>query len=121
MHARLHAPHLRVEEKTLRYQHYMLPAMFNLLCSNTNQQLYKKNFCNQSSHYENSGRFNGSYHVHTTKSTLFVVNKYEWYTNEGRTKSMKNALYVQRYGKSTSQTEATSNSKKNQARTLSHC
>jgi len=35
----------------------------------------------------------------TTKSTLFVVNKDEWYTKEGRGKSMKNALHVQRYGK----------------------
>jgi len=75
------------------------PAMFNLLCSSTNQQLFEKNFCNQSSRYENYGRFNGSHHVSTTKSTLFVVNKDEWYTKEDRGKSMKNALYVQRYGK----------------------
>jgi len=40
-----------------------------------NQQLFKKNFCNQSSHYKNYGQFNGSHHVRTTKSTLFVVNK----------------------------------------------
>jgi len=48
----------------------------------------------------------------TTKLTLFVVNKDEWDTKEGHGKSMKNALYVQRYGKSTSRTEVTSNSKK---------
>jgi len=71
-----------------------LPAMFNLLCSSTNQQLFTKNFCNQSSHYENYGRFNGSHHVPTTESTLFVVNKDEWYTKEGCAKSMKNALYA---------------------------
>jgi len=71
----------------------------SLLCSSTNQQLFKKNFSNQSSHYENYGQFNGSHHVPTTKSTLFVVNKDEWYTKEGRGKSMKSALYVQRYGK----------------------
>jgi len=29
-----------------------LPAMFN---SSTNQQLFKKNFCNESSHYGNCG------------------------------------------------------------------
>jgi len=34
-----------------------LPAMFNLLCSSKNQQLFKKNFLNQSSHYENYGWF----------------------------------------------------------------
>jgi len=60
-----------------------LPAIFNPLCSSTNQQLFKKNFCNQSSHYENYRRFNESHHVPTTKSTLFVVNKEEWYINEG--------------------------------------
>jgi len=50
--------------------------------------------------------------VSTTKSTLFVVNKDEWYTKEGHGKSMKNALYVQPYGKGTSQAEATLNSEK---------
>jgi len=41
---------------------------------------------------------NGSHHV---QSTLFVVNKdeWDWDTKEGRGKSMKNALHVQRYGK----------------------
>jgi len=34
---------------------------------------------------------NGS---HTTKSTLFMVNKDEWDTKEGTSKSMKNELYV---------------------------
>jgi len=42
---------------------------------------------------------NGSHHVPTTKSTLFMVNKDEWDTKEGHGKSMKNALYVQQYGK----------------------
>jgi len=42
---------------------------------------------------------NGSHHVPTTKSKLFMVNKDKWDTKEGRGKSMKNALYVQRYGK----------------------
>jgi len=31
----------------------LLPAVFNLLYSSTNQQLLKKNLCNQSGHYEN--------------------------------------------------------------------
>jgi len=56
--------------------------------------VYKNNFCNQSSHYENYGRFNGSHDVPTTKLTLFVVYTYEWYTKEGCGKSMKNTLYV---------------------------
>jgi len=42
---------------------------------------------------------NGSHHVRTTKSTLFVVNKDEWETKQGTGKSMKNPLYVQWYGK----------------------
>jgi len=106
-----HAPHLRIyrlkEDASLR-------VMFNPLCSSMNQQLFKKNFCNQNSHYENYGRFNGSHHVptntlyinennnnnnnNTTKSTLFVVSKDEWDTKEGPGSSMKNALYVQRHG-----------------------
>jgi len=49
--------------------------MFNPLCSSTNQQLFKNNFCNQSSRYENYGQFNGSHHVSTTKLTVFMVIK----------------------------------------------
>ena len=35
----------------------------------------------------------------TTKSTLFTVNKDEWYTKEDTGKSLKNALDVLRYAK----------------------
>jgi len=42
---------------------------------------------------------NGSNHIPTTKSTLFAVRKDEWNTKEGTGKSMKNALYLQWYGK----------------------
>jgi len=68
--------------------------MFN---SRTNQKIFKKNFCNQSSHYEIMDDLMEA--ITTTKSTLFVVNKDEWDTEEGHAKSMKKALYVQRYGK----------------------
>jgi len=88
--------------------------MFNLLCSSTNQQLFKKNFCNQSSHHENYGQFNGSNHMPITKLTLFVVNKDEWYTKEGHSKSMKNATAVWQKAPLWSE-------QKNQARSLSHC
>jgi len=44
------APHLHIYHLKRRH---LLPAMSNLLCSSTNQQLFKKNFCNQSNHYEN--------------------------------------------------------------------
>jgi len=47
-----------------------------------------------------------------TKSTLFVVKKGEWYTKEGRGKSMRNVLYVySSMAKGTSQAEVMSNSK----------
>jgi len=39
------------------------------------------------------------YHTSATKLTLFVVSKDEWDKKEGTGKSMKNALYVKRYGK----------------------
>jgi len=84
------APHLRIyylKEDT------SLPAMFNQLFSSTNQQLFKKNFCNSKKPLRMISITNGSHHV---QSTLFVVNKDEWDTKEGRGKSMKN---VQRYGK----------------------
>jgi len=100
----------------VRKEDASLPAMFNPLFGSTNQQLFKKNFCNQSSHYENYGW----YHVPTTKLTLFVVNKDEWYTKEGRAKSMKNALYVQWYGKRHLSNWSDIEQWKNQARSLSH-
>jgi len=81
-----------------------LPAMF---------------MCNQSSHYENYRWFPLQMEaiMCLPQNQHFVVNKDEG----GRGKSMKNTLYVQQYGKSTSRAEATSNSKKNQACSLSHC
>jgi len=66
--------------------------MFNLLCSSTNQQLFKKNFCNQSSHYE---IMDDLMEAITCLPQNQLVNKDEWYTKEGHGKSMKNALYVQ--------------------------
>ena len=47
------------------------------------------------------------------ESILLTVSKDEWDTKEDTGKSMKQALYVLRYA-----TEATSNSKKNQAHSL---
>jgi len=38
---------------------------------------------------------NGSHHMPTTKSTVFMVNKDESDTKEGHGKSMKNAFHVQ--------------------------
>jgi len=42
---------------------------------------------------------NGSQHVSTKKSILSAEKKDQWDTKEGTGKSMKNALYVQQYGK----------------------
>jgi len=91
-----HAPHLRIYRLKRRHfvTSYVQPVM-----QQYESTTVKKNFCYQSSHYENYRRFNGSHHVPTTKLTLFVVNKDEWYTKEGCSKFMKNALFVQRYGK----------------------
>jgi len=76
--------------------------MFNLLCNNTNQKLFKKNFCNESSHYGNYGRFLLQMEAIAylpQKSKLFVVKKDEWNTKEDTGKAKKNALYVQGCGK----------------------
>jgi len=52
---------------------------------------------------------NGSHHLPTTKSTLFMVSKDEWDTKEVTGKSIKNVLHVQWYGK---RAKATLNSEK---------
>jgi len=74
-----------------------VPAMFNSLHSSTNKQLLKI-----SSAIKVPPRTisitNGSNCMPATKSTLFAMSKDEWDT-EGPVKSMKNVLYVQRYGK----------------------
>jgi len=113
------APHLRIYrlERRCFVTSYVQPVM-----QQYESTTVKKNFCNnQSSHYENYGRFNGSHHVPTTKSTLFMVNKDEWYTKDGHAKSIKNALYVQRYGKRHLLSWSDIEQWKNQARSLSHC
>jgi len=38
---------------------------------------------------------NRSHHLHTAKSTLFMVSKDEWDTKEGTGKSMKSTFYEQ--------------------------
>jgi len=53
-----------------------------------------------------------SHHMPTTKSTLFMVIKDEWDIKGALVKSMKNALYIQQYGKNTSQAEAMLNNEK---------
>jgi len=55
---------------------------------------------------------NGSHHVPTAKSTLFVKSKDKWDTKEGTGKSMKNALHVRWCEKGTSQAGAKLNSEK---------
>ena len=75
--------------------------MFNLLHSSTNQELFKKHLCNQSSYYENTDDFHyeGKPSRATTKLTLFAVSKDEWDTKEDTGKSMENALYILQYAK----------------------
>jgi len=57
----------------------------------------------------------------TTKLTLFMVSKDEWDTKEGTGKSMKNTLYVQRYGKRYLLGWSDVKQQKNQAYSLSYC
>jgi len=73
----------------------LLSALFNLLLRST-QKLFKKNLCNQSSHYEKHGWFLLLKEAITCYSTtLFTISK-EWDTKEGTGKSMKNALQILR-------------------------
>ena len=76
--------------------------MFDLLHSNTNQEVFEKHLCIKSSHYEKYGRFLITQRKPsraTTKLTLFTVSKDEWNTKEDTGKSQKNALHVLRYAK----------------------
>jgi len=89
-----------------------LPAMFNPLYS---LKLFKRNSYNQSSHYENYGRFSLWMEAITClpqNQYFSMVSKDKWDTKEDTGKSMKNALYVQWHGKRHLRAEAMSNSKK---------
>jgi len=87
-----------------------LPAMFNPLCSSTNQHLLKKNLCNQSSHYENYGQFNGSHHVPTTKLTLSWWTKMNGIQRRVMVSPWRMHCMYSGMEKGISQAEATSNS-----------
>jgi len=50
----LHAPVISI---VVWKEDALLSAMFKPLYSSTNQQLFKNNFCNQSSPYDNYGQF----------------------------------------------------------------
>ena len=78
-----------------------MSAIFNLLHSSTNQELFEKQLCNHNSHYENTDDFcfKGKLPRATAKLTPFALSKDEWHTKEETGKSMKNALYVLRYAK----------------------
>jgi len=80
--------YLSSEKKTLYYQlcstHYAAVRIKNYL---------KRTFVIKVATMKITDDFRNKWKP-TTKSTLFVVNKGEWDTKEGRGKSMKNALYV---------------------------
>ena len=79
-----------------------------------NQELFKKDLCNQSSLYKKIRKisvYEGKPSRANTKSTCFAVRKDEWDTTQRRI--MKNALYVLRgMSKGMYLAEATSNSEK---------
>ena len=86
--------------------------MFTPLHSSTNQELFEKHVCDQSSHYEKYGRFLVTQRKPsraTTKLMVFAVSKDEWNTKEDTGTSLKNALHVLRLSK---RHLATSNSEK---------
>jgi len=89
--------------------------MFDSLYSSKNQELFEKHLCNKSNHYEKYRRFLVTQRKPScanTKLTSFTISNDEWNAKEDTGKSLKNALHILRYAKSTSQAEATSNSEK---------
>ena len=96
-------------------QHYAsLSAMFNLLHSITNQELFEKHLCNQSNPYENADdfRYEEKPSCASAKSTPFAVNKDEWDTKEDIGKFMKMHCMYCGMPKGTCPAEAMSNSEK---------
>ena len=63
-------------------------------------------------------RFEGKPSHARAKSTPFPVNKDEWVTKEDTGKSMKNALYVQRYAKRHLSGQSDVEQRKNQSRSF---
>ena len=99
-----------------------LSAMFDLLHSSMNQEVFEKHLCIKSSHYEKYWRFlitqRKPSHA-TTKLTLFIVSKDEWNTKEDTGKSLNNALHVLWYAKRHLPGWSDVKQWKNQARSLS--
>ena len=71
--------------------------MFNPLHSITNQELFEKHLCNQSSHYEKYGRFPLQREAITRYCQIDTFHELD--TKEDTGKSMKNALYILWYAK----------------------
>jgi len=79
--------------------HYAsLPAVFNLLPTITNWEVFEKQLCNQSSQCEKYRQVSIMQRKPSC-ATTFLVSKDEWSTDEGIGKSTKNALYVLQYAK----------------------
>ena len=78
------APQLSLSSEKLSIHYAALLAMFNPLYNITNQELFEKHLCNQSSHYEKYGRFLLQRKAVTCyrKSTPFAVSKDKWDTKE---------------------------------------
>ena len=100
-----------------------LSAMFNLLHSSTNQEVFENHFCIKYSHYEKYRQFLVTQRKPsraTTKLTLFTVSKDKGDTKEDTGKSIKNVLYILRCAKRHILGRSNIEQWKNQARSLCH-
>jgi len=101
--------------------HYAtLSAMFNLLHSSTNQELFEKHLCNQSNHYENNDSFcyaklGGSHYMLYHQIDTFCCQQ-RWREHTG-----KSELYVPQYAKRHLSSWSNIEQWKNWAQTLNHC
>jgi len=98
LHLKRHTPRYIILSEKGSSHYASLPAVFNLLPTSMNREIFEKQLCNQSSQHKKCGRFSfmkGS----ITKLTLFTVSKIEWNTKEDTGKSMKNAKYILWYAK----------------------
>jgi len=81
-HIKKMAPHTPVKSIIVWKEDTSLPAMYNPLYSSTNQQLFEKNLCNQSSQYEINRPFS-CYEWKPSHAYQTIYGEQRWMGHEG--------------------------------------
>jgi len=103
------APHLCIYH--LKRRRFIASYVQPVIQQYESTTVYKKNFCNQRSHYKNYGL--------GIEAIKCLPQEQRWMGHKGG--PLKNALYVQRHSKRHLSGWSDVRKQKNQARSLSHC